>query len=122
MVTLPSLRGTVPFTVTNDARYSMKTVIRLVPHGQLTLPNGDRTTIVLRPGESRLVRMTIQAQTTGRFPITVQILAPQGGLIAQSQIIVRSTQYNRVALLVTAGAVLFLLLWWGRRFLPRRTP
>ena len=64
--------------------------------------------------------MTVQAQTTGRFPITVQILAPQGGLITQSQLIVRSTAYNRVALVVTAGAVLFLLVWWGRRFLPRR--
>jgi hypothetical protein len=63
--------------------------------------------------------MTVQAQTTGRFPMTVQILAPEGGLIAQSQMIVRSTAYNRVALVVTAGAVLFLLVWWGRRFLPR---
>ena len=119
MVTLTSLRGTVRFAVTNGSRYTMKTVVKLVPHGQLTLPSGERTTVVLRPGESRLVQMTVQAQTTGRFPMTVQVLAPQGGLIAQSQMIVRSTAYNRVALFVTAGAVLFLLLWWGRRFLPR---
>jgi hypothetical protein len=33
--------------------------------------------------------------------------------------IVRSTAFNRVALFVTAGALLFLLAWWGRRFLPR---
>src|SRR5207249_543918 len=77
MVTLPSLRGTVVFRVINNARYAMKTVVRLIPHGQLTLPTGDRTTVLLQPGESRLVSMTVQAQTTGRFPITVQILAPQ---------------------------------------------
>jgi hypothetical protein len=121
MVTLPSLRGTVVFRVINNARYAMKTVVRLVPHGQLTLPTGDRTTVFLQPGESTLVSMTVQAQTTGRFPITVQILAPQGGLITQSQLIVRSTAYNRLAVVVTAGAVLFLLVWWGRRFLPRGT-
>ena len=65
--------------------------------------------------------MDVEAQATGRFPLTVQILAPEGGLIAQSQMIVRSTAYNRVALVVTLGAALFLLAWWGRRFLPRRT-
>ena len=132
MVTIPSLRGTVVFTVKNGTRYQTKIVVKLVPHGQLTLPEGDQITEVLQPGESRLVQMAVQAQTTGRFPITVQILAPEGGLIAQSQLIVRSTAYNRLALFVTAGAVLFLLLWWGRRFLPhapspqrrsrRRTP
>jgi hypothetical protein len=52
----------------------------------------------------------------------VQILSPQGGMIAQSQLIVRSTAYNRLALFVTAGAVVFLLLWWGRRFLPHASP
>jgi hypothetical protein len=120
MVTIPSLRGTVVFTVKNGTRYQTKIVVKLIPHGQLTLPEGDRITEVLHPGESRLVQMVVQAQTTGRFPVTVQILAPQGGLIAQSQLIVRSTAYNRLALFVTAGAVLFLLLWWGRRFLPRK--
>jgi hypothetical protein len=120
LVTLTSLHGTVRFTATNGSPFAMKLVVKLVPHGQLTLPDGDRTTIVLLPGESRLVQMTVQAQTTGRFPMTVQLLAPQGGLIAQSQMIVRSTAFNRVALLVTAGAVLFLLVWWGRRFVPRR--
>jgi hypothetical protein len=119
MVTIPSLRGTVVFTVKNGTRYQTRILVKLVPHGQLTLPKGDQIAVVLQPGETTLVQMAVQAQTTGRFPITVQILAPQGGLIAQSQLIVRSTAYNRLALFVTAGAVVFLLLWWGRRFLPR---
>jgi hypothetical protein len=122
MVTIPSLRGTVVFTVRNGTRYQTKIVVRLVPHGQLTLPRGDQITVVLQPGETHLVQMPVQAQTTGRFPVTVQILAPQGGLIAESQMIVRSTAYNRLALFVTAGAVVFLLVWWGRRFLPHKPP
>jgi hypothetical protein len=118
MVTIPSLRGTVVFTVKNGTRYQTRIEVKLVPHGQLTLPKGDQITVVLQPGETSLVQMAVQAQTTGRFPVTVQILAPQGGPIAQSQLIVRSTAYNRLALFVTLGAVVFLLLWWGRRFLP----
>lgn len=120
-VTLLELRGSVYFTVRNEAPYRMKAVVRLVPHGQLMVPRGDETVLFLKPGESRLVRMDVEAEATGRFPLTVQILAPEGGLIAQSQMIVRSTVYNRVALVVTLGAALFLLAWWGRRFLPRRT-
>jgi hypothetical protein len=34
--------------------------------------------------------------------------------------VVRSTAYNRVALVITTGAALFLALWWGRRLLSRR--
>jgi hypothetical protein len=119
-VTLTSLHGSVYFTVRNDATYRMKTVVRLVPHGQLTVPGGE-VVLYLKPGESRLLRMDVEAKATGRFPLTVQILAPEGGLIAQSQMIVRSTAYNRVALVVTLGAALFLLALWGRRFLPRPT-
>jgi len=34
---------------------------------------------------------------------------------------VRSTAYNRVALLITIGAALLALVVWARRFVPRRT-
>jgi hypothetical protein len=40
--------------------------------------------------------------------------------ITQTEVLVRSTAYNRIALVLTIGAALFLLGWWGRRFLPRR--
>ena len=43
-----------------------------------------------------------------------------GDTIAEATMVIRSTAYNRVALIFTIGAALFLLLWWGRRFLPRR--
>jgi hypothetical protein len=34
---------------------------------------------------------------------------------------VRSTVYNRIALLITIAAAFVLLGLWARRFLPRRT-
>jgi len=76
---------------------------------------GPRTTTYTFP---------VRAQTTGRFPITVQVLTPgepgTRDTIAQAEMIVRSTAYNRVALIVTIGAAVFLMAWWGRRFLPRK--
>ncbi|MGH2651430.1 MAG: hypothetical protein ACRDHK_09510, partial [Actinomycetota bacterium] len=64
----------------------------------------------------------VRAQTTGRFPVAVVIESPDGTrLVAESQILVRSTAYNRAALALTIGAAVFLAFWWGRRFLRRRT-
>jgi hypothetical protein len=43
-------------------------------------------------------------------------------VIDQESIVVRSTEYNRIALVITVGAALVLLVLWARRFVPRRTP
>ena len=59
-------------------------------------------------------------------PIRIELLTPSPAsgsapdTIAETDVIVRSTAYNRVALFLTIGAALFLAIWWGRRFLPRQ--
>jgi hypothetical protein len=78
---------------------------------------------MLAPGV-RTILLRAHAQATGRIPVRVQLLTSGGGagvaVIAERTMVIRSTAYNRVALFVTIGAALFLLGWWGRRFLPRR--
>jgi hypothetical protein len=63
----------------------------------------------------------VDLKTNGRFPVQVQVESPSGRVIGQSTLIVRSTGFNRIALIITIGAALVLLLAWARRFLPRRT-
>jgi len=120
-VTLTERRGVIPFTVANDSVYAVRVVVRLVSESQLTFPHGDRRTITIPPHASQFLSFSVQTKTTGRFPVSVQMFTPAGHQIAESRMIVRSTAYNLVALVVTLGAALFLLAWWGRRFLPRRT-
>jgi len=120
-VTLTSRSGTIPFTVANDSIYPIRMVVRLIASSQLTFLHGNRQTVTIQPRASRLLSFTVQTRTTGRFPVSVQLYTPAGLQITESQMIVRSTAYNRVALVVTLGAALFLMAWWGRRFLPRRT-
>ena len=89
----------------------------------MSFPNGSRQTLTLPAHRLTRLLLDVRAATTGRFPVTLQILPPipcADCTIAETQLIVRSTAYNRVALLVTIGAALFLFGWWGRRFLPRR--
>jgi hypothetical protein len=50
------------------------------------------------------------------------MVSPSGRLIGEDAFVVRSTAYNRIALLITIGAAIVLLLVWARRFVPGRTP
>jgi hypothetical protein len=117
-ITLTSQGGIIPVTLRNDAGYPVRV--------QLTLRS---TRLRFVGGPSREVRLErpvqqfvfpVRAQTTGRFPVRVELETPDGVPIGSSRIVVRSTAYNRVALVITTGAALFLALWWGRRLLSRR--
>jgi hypothetical protein len=116
-VTLTSRGGVIPVTIRNTAGYRVQLVVVLLSP-RLEFLEGDRRKVVLeRPVQA--FTFPVRAQTTGRFPVTIRLETPHGALIAQSQIVVRSTAYNLLALLITLGAALFLAAWWGRRFLPR---
>jgi hypothetical protein len=91
--------------------------VRLVSTRLSFLP-ADTQSIQLN-GDSASLLFHVQARTTGRFPVQVQILTPNGVELTHDELIVRSTAYNLIALIITIGAALFLLAWWGRRFLPR---
>jgi hypothetical protein len=117
-ITLTSLRGLFFVTVRNDSPYSVRVLIRLLAPRQLAFEDATKP-IVIAAHSPQVTSFSVRAETTGRFPVQVQVLAPAGEAIAKSQMIVRSTAYNRVALVLTIGAALFLLFWWGRRFLPR---
>jgi hypothetical protein len=116
-VTLTSRGGVIPVTIRNLAGYRVRIrVVLLSP--RLEFLEGDSRDVVLeRPVQA--FTFPVRAQTTGRFPVTVRLETPDGAAIAESQIVVRSTAYNLLALAITLGAALFLAAWWGRRFLPR---
>jgi hypothetical protein len=123
IVTLTSQRGSPPLFLRNDNAYPLKVAVRLIADRRLVFPKGNIQVLDLPARRLTRVRIEVRAQTTGRFPITLQILPaiPCGNCsIAKTRVVVRSTAYNRIALLLTIGAAVFLLAWWGRRFLPRR--
>ena len=117
-VTLTSRVGVIPVTIRNEADYPVRIRIAL-RSSRLEFLDGPSETILLEPPGEHF-DFSVRAQTTGRFSVGIEIQTPDGVSIAESTIVVRSTAYNRVALILTIGAALFLALWWGRRFLPRR--
>jgi len=123
LVTLSSRTGLLPVTVRNDTGYPVTVDLRLLSDRRLSFVTGNIQEVTIGP-RTTTYTFPVRAQTTGRFPITVQVLTPgepgTRDTIAQAEMIVRSTAYNRVALIVTIGAAVFLMAWWGRRFLPRK--
>ena len=59
-------------------------------------------------------------RSTGRFTVALNVFAPGGRLIESRTIAVRSTVYNRIALLITFAAALVLVALWVRRLIARR--
>ena len=117
-VSLSSDSGGIPVTVSNAGQRSLKVFVRMVAP-QLRGAPGEQ--VELGPGQSETLRLQAQLRSTGRFPVQVQMLAPDGRPIEEQTLIVRSTAYNRIALLITIGAAVMLLAVWARRFLPRPT-
>jgi hypothetical protein len=118
-ITMTSRNGVIPLTIRNEADYPVRVRVALSSPGRLEFLSGAVRDVVLEPPGEAFV-FPVRAQTTGRFPVRIEVQTPDGVPIAESTISVRSTAYNRVALVVTIGAAVFLALWWGRRFLPRR--
>jgi hypothetical protein len=117
--TLTSRTGIIPVGVTNHTGYPVRVQVRLVSNRLSFLPTNTQS--LQLNSDSATILFHVQARTTGRFPVQVQILTPTGvELPGQGELVVRSTAYNLIALIITIGAALFLLAWWGRRFLPSR--
>jgi hypothetical protein len=118
VITLTSRSGVIPLTIRNEADYPVNVRVALRSPGLEFLGGSSRDVTLEPPGES--FSFPVRAQTTGRFGVAIEVQTPDGDPIASSKIVVRSTAYNRVALVLTIGAAVFLAMWWGRRFLPRR--
>lgn len=119
-IRLTSRSGVIPLTIGNEAGYAMDVRVELRAQGLTFLGGSSREVRLTRPEQQ--LTFPVRAERTGRFPVVVEVQTPEGIEIAESRILVRSTAYNRVALVVTIGAALFLALWWSRRFLPRARP
>ena len=116
-VTLTSDSGGIPVTVSNEGPHSLEFSVQLVSTRLREVP---ATSVELAPGESETLRLSASLRSTGRFEVHVLMVSPSGRLIGEETLVVRSTAYNGIALLITIGAALVLLLVWARRLVPGR--
>jgi Family of unknown function (DUF6049) len=116
-VTLTARSGTIPITVRNDSAQRITVVLRL-SSPKVDLPAAASEPFVLEPQRRSTQLLEVGTRATGTFPIRVDVLTPDGAEpIANGEVVLTSTAFNRVALVLSGGAAGFLLLWWrlGRR-------
>lgn len=113
LITLTSHSGTVPVTVANNLDEPVTVAVRLDGHGHLAIAGNGK--VVTIPAQTRLpIDVRATAKTSGQFPVTVRLATP--GPVSRPygnqvvDLLVRSTAYGTVALVITALAFAVLLI------------
>jgi hypothetical protein len=112
-VTLTARSGKIPITIHNDSAQRLTVVLRL-SSPKVELPPGASQPIVLEPHRRSTQLLQVTTRATGTFPLRVDVLTADGAEpVAGGELVLVSTAFNRVALVLSGGAAGFLLLWWG---------
>jgi len=122
-VTLTASSGLVPVTVVSDAAYPV-TGSLLLSSDKLLFPNGETewsTPVTLLPRHSNVVYVRVRSRASGVFRLDVSLRSPDGTLrLVAGELSVRSTSSSVVGVVLTAGAVVVLAVWWIRTSMRRR--
>jgi hypothetical protein len=118
-VTLTARKGSVPLTFVNSSGSAMAVVLHL-RSSKLELPGGTTVPLDLPPGATR-VNIDIVTRASGSIPLEVEVVSPDGRLLlTTARYSVQSTAVSGVGIVLSAGAMVFLLVWWGRHWREHR--
>ncbi|MDQ4096878.1 MAG: DUF6049 family protein [Actinomycetota bacterium] len=112
-ITLTARRGQIPVTFQNRTGAPARVIVT-VQSDKLEFPDGTTRALELAR-RNTTERFSVVARTSGAFPLRITLQSPDGNLlIGNTRLTVRSTAASRVSVAVSAGALLFLVVWWGR--------
>lgn len=118
-ITLTARTGEIPVTILSRTGYPLKVEMR-VASDKLDFPRGSVRSVDL-DRRSTTERFSVKARTSGSFPLRVSLLSPDGALeLGTSRFTVRSTAASGVGVVLSVGAMAFLLVWWGRHLVRGR--
>lgn len=121
---LTSREATIPLTLVNDLETDVDVTLELRSDKLDFVPPSTGTAVArtmtmaltLAPGRTPLM-VPVEARASGDFPLLITMRSPDDRLeIATTRLMVRSTFPSGVGYLLSAGAGLFLALWWGRHW------
>ncbi len=117
--TFTSETGTIPLLMGQPASVPLRFTLQLRSN-RFRFPGGDQQSVTLTEPD-QIVTFDATALATGQGKIQVIVRAPSGRPIGQTQMTVRSTSVNRIAVAVTVLAALILVGLWSRRLFRRPT-
>ena len=119
-ITLTAREGEIPVTVRSNLAYPVRAVLR-VRSDTLEFPEGATHEVALGTRRNATAQFAVRAQSSGSFPLRVQVESPDGLVLAESRFTVRSTAISGVGTALSIGAGLFLLVWWANHLRGRRS-
>ncbi|MDP9184921.1 MAG: hypothetical protein M3O29_04540, partial [Actinomycetota bacterium] len=132
--TFTSREGTIPIQMLGDPGDTPLSVTLELQATSFTFPRGSQQSILLvgpgqtgtpEPGQivvarGDVVEFPVVTEASGTNSIRVLVKAPNGRVLDDETIAVRSTAVNHIALLVTLAAALGLVALYSRRWVRRR--
>jgi hypothetical protein len=117
-ITLTAREGEIPISFRNETGYPVRVLVR-VESEKLVVQDRDRLLDLARPNTT--ARFSVKARTSGDTGLSIRVESPDGTLpITNTLLTVRSTAASGVGVVLSAGAALFLVVWWGRDIRRRR--
>ncbi|MEZ5321410.1 MAG: hypothetical protein R2698_04930 [Microthrixaceae bacterium] len=114
-----SRNPTIPLRFVNGSTRPLTVRLRLRSPRLQFLGGADRR-IVLQPGIN-VVKVRTKVRASGDFVLQADLLTPVGDrVLVATRRQVRSTAFSGVGVALSIGALVFLLVWWGRTLRSRR--
>jgi hypothetical protein len=116
--TLASGNTRIPLLMPGSDGPPLQVTIEL-ESAQLRFPDGAERTVTIGAND-QIVTFPVEATGAGQGSVRVRVLAPNGRELSETNFVVRSTAFNRVAVAITFAAALGLVVLWVRRLVARR--
>ncbi len=117
-ITITSLSARIPVSIYSKALTPLRVELEL-SSAELSFRHRDLE-LVLQPGNNS-IPVQLSARTGGDFEMLMTDTTQSGAFsLASGNLTIRSTAISGVAVALTVGAGLFLVVWWARSVLKRR--
>ena len=115
-VNLGDRNANIPLTIQNTNDVAVTVTVRLVS-GKLRVP-AENKVVTVEPGVTEFVNISVKALSSGRFPVTAQLLAPGTKTVVSKPAVlnVRVGRFAGLGIAFTFAAGLVLLSWWVQHF------
>ena len=118
-ITLTSRRQDIPLVLFNENPFLVRVRVQLRSASLDFIGDWERGRQVPVPPGNQPLTIQATARQSGEFPLEVRLTTGDQRLITQEFVRIRSTQFNRIALGITFGALAFLILFYAARSLKR---
>lgn len=111
--TVTARSATIPLQFSNALSTPAKVLVRF-ESSRITFDEGQSTVVTLQPGVNQ-VPVRVRVRTSGQFRVGVETLTPDGSVrLGRTELTIRSTAFSGVGVVLSIGALAFLMVWWGR--------